>query len=286
MPYAMLAVAIVLAWRNVREGNADLRGGFKLAALCFTGLAAGHYIASPHVAGDQELSIFWRALSLGFSNAAPDFICYISLEPWVRKLWPQILIPWSRYTTRGLRDPLVGRDLVAGAAFACVMTAFNLIANEINGGRPWAAAIGISSARPFIGFLGNVLAVSIFDPSVYFFLLFLCRVILRKEWLSTAAFVAAMTIVIGGLSDPARMIPIGLAFACVYAFVLLRFGFLALIMTSICSHLLLALPRTLDFSLWYAGIGAAPLAIVVLIAVWGYRAATTGESAAPKLLSS
>jgi hypothetical protein len=34
------------------------------------------------------------------------------------------------------------------------------------------------------------------------------------------------------------MIPIGLAFASVYAFVLLRFGFLALIMTSICSHLL------------------------------------------------
>jgi predicted Ser/Thr protein kinase len=271
LPYAMLAVAIVLAWKNIREGKADLRGGGKLAFLCFTGMAAGHYIASPHVAGDQELSIFWRALSVAFTNAAPDFICYISLEPWVRKLWPQILIPWSRYTTRGLRDPLVGRDLLAGAVFGSILTAFNLIANVATGGGPWAGAVSISGIRPFIGFLGDTLAVSIFDPSVYFFLLFLCRVIFRKEWLTTVVFVGAMTLVIGGVSDPAHMLPIGLAFACLYAFVLLRFGFLALIMTSICAHLLLAIPRTLDSSLWYAGLGAAPLVIVALIAAWGYR---------------
>jgi membrane protein implicated in regulation of membrane protease activity len=83
-----------------------------------------------------------------------------------------------------------------------------------------------------------------------------------------------MTLVIGGFSESIYMVPVVLGFAVVYALVLLRFGFLALIMTSICARLLLGFARTPDFSLWYAGIGAAPLVIVALIAVWGFRAAT------------
>jgi serine/threonine-protein kinase len=274
LPYVMLAIAVVIAWKNIRDGKADLRGGWKLAYLTFSGMAIGHYIASPHVAGDQELLTFWRALSIAFTNALPDSIGYIALEPWVRKVWPQILISWSRFTTRGLRDPLVGRDLLAGAAFGCVSTALNQIANEFIGGRPWTPALGIFSIRPFAGFAGDILAHSLFDPSVYFFLLFLCRAIIRKPRLSNAVYIAAMTIFIAGFADPLHMIPIGLAFACLNSLVLLRFGFLALILTHICAHLLMAIPRTLDFSLWYAGIGAAPLAIVALIAAWGFRAAT------------
>jgi hypothetical protein len=291
LPYAMLAVAVVLAWKNIRDGKADLRGGGKLAALCFTSVAVGRYLSSPHVAGDAELSIFWRSLSIAFTNAAPDFICYISLEPWVRKIWPQILIPWSRYTTRGLRDPVVGRDLLAGALFGSVLTAFNLIANQVLGGRPWNAALELSILRPFLGFLGDTVASSIFYPSSFFFLLFLCRVILRKQWLGTIAFLAAVTVMIGGLSNPVKMVPIGLGFAVLYAFVLLRFGFLALITTSICAHLLLAIPRTFDFSMWYAGIGAAPVVIVALIALWGFRTGISDQGAgirdanAPRLRS-
>jgi hypothetical protein len=277
LPYAMLGVAIVLAWKNFRDGKADLRGGGKLALLCFTSVAVGRYLSSPHVAGDAELSIFWRSLSIAFTNAAPDFICYISLEPWVRKIWPQILIPWSRYTTRGLRDPVVGRDLLAGAFFGSVLTAFNLISNQILGGRPWNATLDLSMLRPFLGFLGDTVASAIFYPSVFFFLLFLCRVILRKQWLGTIAFLAAVTVMIGGLPMTVKMVPIGLAFAGLYAFVLLRFGFLALITSSVCAHLLMAIPRTFDFSMWYAGIGAAPVVIVALIALWGFRAAT-GDS--------
>src|SRR5262249_33938382 len=161
-------------------------------------------------------------------------------EPWVRKLWPQMLIPWSRFTTRGLRDPLVGRDLLAGVAFGAVMTIFNLIANQVTGGRPWMSGMGISGIRPFIGFLGDTLTASIFDPSLYFFLLFLCRVVLRRRWLATAAFAAILSVSIGGFSDPLRSLPIGLSFAGLYALILLRFGFLATITTSICAHLLLA----------------------------------------------
>jgi serine/threonine-protein kinase len=277
--YLLMAAAVGMASRNLRAGTADLHGAAKLALICLLSVSVGRYVAAAHIFSDQELSNIWRIVGAAVSNAVPVFVIYLALEPWVRRSWPQTLIPWSRFTTKGIRDPLVGRDLLCGAAFGALFTALNLAAR---GGAPWTppfdALIGI---RPFLWFVGGVITSSLLDPVQHLFLLFLCRIALRKQWLATGAFLVAMAMIIGGTSLAWGIgIPIGLAFGALCAFILLRFGFLALIVTNICAHLLMALPRTFDFSLWFAAIGAAPLVIVVFVALYGFRTAVSGSATA------
>jgi hypothetical protein len=173
----------------------------------------------------------------------------------------------------------VGRDLLCGAAFGAVMTALNL---AVKGSAPWLSTLDpIGGVRPFLWFLGNMVTSSLVDPAQYLFLLFLCRIMLRRHWPATAAFLVLMALLIGATGGNWRVgLPIGLTFGALIAFILLRFGFLALIATNICAHLLMAIPRTFDFSLWFAAIGAAPLVIVVFIAVYGYRLVVSGNGTA------
>jgi len=41
---------------------------------------------------------------------------YLGLEPYIRRRWPQIIISWTSLLGGGLRDPVVGRDVLIGAA--------------------------------------------------------------------------------------------------------------------------------------------------------------------------
>src|SRR5262249_32876026 len=51
------------------------------------------------------------------------WMLYIALEPFIRRKCPQTLISWTRVLAGEWRDPQVGRDLLAGAAFGAAMTA-------------------------------------------------------------------------------------------------------------------------------------------------------------------
>ena len=46
----------------------------------------------------------------------------LALEPWVRRKWPRTMISWTRYTSRGASDPLVGRDLLYGTVLGAILT--------------------------------------------------------------------------------------------------------------------------------------------------------------------
>jgi predicted Ser/Thr protein kinase len=276
--YALLLAAIPIAWHHLRAGSADLQGGSKLGLLCFASMACGQMIGSHHTFDHAEFSVFWRVIALAGTNSAIVFLIYIALEPWVRRGWPQTLIPWSRFTTRGIRDPLVGRDLLCGAFFGAVMTFFNFVAIRMQGTQPWVASLpSLVNTRQFLSFVGEVGMDSLFDPVQYLFLLFLCRMVLRRQWIATAACILILAVVIAGGVRSWTAFPIGLAFGSFFAFVMLRFGFLAMIAASICAHLMMAIPRTFDFSLWYAPIGAAPLVIVAIIAIYGFRVAVSGS---------
>ena len=47
------------------------------------------------------------ALMMGFNDAVRYWLYYLALEPYVRRLWPQALISWSRVLAGRVRDPLV-----------------------------------------------------------------------------------------------------------------------------------------------------------------------------------
>ena len=279
--YLALAAAVLIAWHNFRAGRADLQGAAKLGLLYFGAMVGARFLSAHHTSQAAELSIFWRGIGVAAINAGVLWAFYLALEPWVRQRWPQTMISWSRYTTKGIRDPLVGRDILYGAALASVWAGVKLAQLALHGssGEPVMPSLAtLLGVRQAVGAGLDALTGSLFDPIMLFFLLFVARAVLRKQWIAAAAFIAIASVVnTGGTSYPWVDYTANALFAGLTVVVLLRFGLLALIATEALSQFLTGVPRTLDFSAWYSGIGVASLVLVALIAIYGFRTSLAGR---------
>jgi hypothetical protein len=104
----------VLARRNHRTGRGDRRGAVRLAFFVFCVQMVLWVCRGHHVLGIDELGLFGLAVAGALFFAGLTWLLYLSLEPYVRKHWPQTLISWTRLLSGRVRDPLVGRDLFWG----------------------------------------------------------------------------------------------------------------------------------------------------------------------------
>ena len=274
--FLALAVAGIFAWQNVRSGKADARGAAKLGTIYFVCMAASFLLRANHSAAGTEFALVWIVLSNSLGNAAALTAFYLALEPWVRKRWPQTLVSWSRFTTRGLGDPVVGEGVLLGVVFACLLAALSLLQLALRGsGEPLFAYL-----YPLLGVRQAVAAAltsftgSLFDPVFGLLLLFLIRVVVRNQWLSLAIFVILVTVLnSSGSAYPRTDVPIFMLLAAINASILMRFGLLAAMVSDMLLDFIIAVPRTLDFSLWYAQTGMLPLVVTAVIAIYGFRAA-------------
>jgi serine/threonine-protein kinase len=279
--YMVLIAAGFLAWKHLRAGRSDRQGAWSLAVLFFIGMAGGTALASHHVITLAELSVFWRLVAKGLLNAGLVWLFYIALEPWVRRRWPHVLISWTRYTVKGIRDPLVGRGLLFGAAFGCLGAGLNLLEVALRGpsGEPWMGLLDpLASLRLSVAAGLLEAANSFLGPLIILFVLFALRVLLRKEWAA-----AIVCVLVFGLMNSLGMDYSAVAWAIEFlavalaVFILMRYGLLVLIVASALSGFLMGVPRTLDFSLWYAPMGMLPLLAAAGIAVYGFRISLAGR---------
>jgi predicted Ser/Thr protein kinase len=279
--YFGIAAGAVIAWWSIRAKRADFRGAAKLGLIYFGCFLTSRFVAAHHSLTAAELSVFWKSVGVSAINASVVWVMYVALEPWVRRWWPQTLISWSRFTTKGFRDPLVGRDLLYGAAFGCVAALF-IVVGLILGG-PTIEPL-LPTLTPLLGPRRAIasgleaLTQSLFEPVWWFFLLFILRVTLRRVWIASAAFVGLFVLIDGaGSALPWIELPLHALTALLVVMILLRFGLLALMAAKAFSQFLLDCPRTLDSSLWYFGVGIAPLVVVALVAYYGFRVALAGR---------
>ena len=284
--YLALLSACVIAWRHVRTGKSDRRGALKMGVLYFVWMAGARMLFAHHTATLSELNVFWLTSSTALINGGSVWVFYIALEPWVRRSWPHTIIGWNRFAAKGLRDPLVVRDLLYGMGFGIVMTGLQLagMALQGNGGQPYLPPLeALMGVRHELGVLLNALNSAVFSGLLSMFILFLLRVVLRKQWIATVVFVAisAITQAVGS-STPWVDYPVAAIGGVVVAFVLLRFGLLAAMSAMACEQLLGSCPATLDFSSWYIGLALIPPMAVALIAVYGFRTALAGRPLIPE----
>ena len=61
------------------------------------------------------------------------YLLYLGLEPFVRRSWPTMLVGWSRMLAGRIRDPLVGRDVLVGAALGAALALMNLATDVLPG---------------------------------------------------------------------------------------------------------------------------------------------------------
>jgi hypothetical protein len=78
------------------------------------------------------------------------WLVYLALEPYVRKLWPKALISWSRILAGRFRDPMVGRDILAGVTLGLLITVLS------HSGRFLVAWMGIPDPKPVLSRLSKI----------------------------------------------------------------------------------------------------------------------------------
>jgi len=277
---ALVLAGGILGWHNFRTGKADRHGATTLAFLFFATQSSYSLLWMHHSATLNEVTGFLTVVSTAMFNATVVWVVYMALEPWVRRKWPRTIVSWTRFTSKGVSDPLVGRDLLFGIALAGFFNLGTSLIMVLHGrsGQPlfpllWA----LEGVRAELA--GVIVAVpqAIFTALIFFFMLFLLRLALRKEWIAGLAFI--LLLCLGGTgttSTPWVDYPLAALMLATFAFALLRFGLLAAIVTSTAGQIM-GVGALLDFSTWYAGMAVLPFVFVAAVLLYGFRTSLAGR---------
>lgn len=278
----LLATAVWLARRNYQQQKSDPRGALRLGLLIFVlqmllWLFTGHFVPSLGL-----FELFVLAASGSLFLAAVFYVVYMAIEPYVRRHWPHAIISWSRLMAGRLRDPLVGRDLlfgvILGVSWGIVFALQDVALSHIGAAPQFGSSEFLLGPRQIFGACLRQLASSVQATLGFFFLMFVFRVVLRKPWLAALAFIAFWSFAqIYGSHHYFIVVPTVVVIYAIAAFVVLRFGFVALAVGIFTADLLGNIPVTTDFSNWYIGGSLFALALVTAIAVWGCYTALAGQ---------
>jgi predicted Ser/Thr protein kinase len=280
----LLVAATLLARHNTRRQRGDRRGAFRLAGFTSCVFMLIWVFGGAHVAGFGELLLFFGALSYALLLAAAVWILYMAIEPIARRRWPHSMIGWSRLLAGRVGDPLVGRDVLVGLTFgtaaALVAKLHHLVLLRF-GATPSILVHPLS----LLGVSGELAAFLTLIPNcvvqalVWFVLIFVLRAVLRRDWLAAAAFVLIYMILnwLGTPASPALAAVFGGVETALLVFMMLRFGLVALIASSLVYVLMLMFPITADFSAWYAGASLFALLSVAAMAVFAFRSSLAGR---------
>jgi serine/threonine-protein kinase len=284
----MLLVGGALAWLHLRAGRADLAG-----AARFTGVYAlasfGLWVAVvPRTANlSQQFGLYCGVAGLVLHDAATLALAYVALEPFVRRLWPEVLIGWARLLAGRWRDPWVGRDLLIGAAAGAVWAAGTEVARSAAG---W---LGFPPEVPHASWIDVLEHPLCWAPAAFIhavelgllilFALFVLARALRKSWLwYPATMLVGLTLYVSS-SFVTPVIPwvVGVPLGILASYVLLRCGLLALISLLFTVYLAHASATTYDLNTWSWRVtvvnlgGAAAVALYgLVVSVGGWRGLT------------
>jgi serine/threonine-protein kinase len=291
----ILGGGIVAGVRSWLSGRGDRRGAIRLAVVVFVLRLAvwtfgGHHVSSP----GQEWLLLAIALGKSLTDAAGTWCLYLALEPHGRRLHPRFLVSWARLMRGRFADPLVGRDVLGGAALGTLNI---LVYAHLHVLIPHA--LGLRSPPPPVPYpFGNPPYMYFLDPPfaqtilggrhvlegllacpldalgqlmvVTIFLLGL-KLVLRRDFVVALAFAAIMA----SGSPPVTQsqfsavgIACGLGTALVYLSVL-RFGLAGTLALLLCSSFWLNFPVTAKVDAPHFGAGLVGVLAIAALAAYG-----------------
>jgi serine/threonine-protein kinase len=303
----LLIGAALTSYLNVRRGRADRRGAFRVAAFMFLVLI-GTWIVGPHIAsGADEQQRFFARAGLSLFVAGAMYILYLGLEPFVRRLWPEMLVGWTRALSGRLRDPLIGRDMLVGVAAGAALALTGLLPELVAWwtGRPLPAP-NLTDLGPLWGLRGTIIAMlqainnGVQNTLINVFVYSLFRIVFelvtrtplgRSGWTiasilrmseraSDYVFAACVVIVTGlnayGGPPPSGAVNAAQAalFSLLLLLVLLRMGLLSVTVMFLTSSFLQRMSLTFDSGALYVSATWFTVALLVGAALYGFRLAT------------
>jgi serine/threonine-protein kinase len=286
--------AVFLALRNARLGRGDRKGAMRIAIFVFAARMLSWLIGGHHVAGVADLFLFIVAGAGALLLAATTWVLYMALEPYVRRLWPQAIVGWSRFLAGRFRDPLVGRDVLLGMTLGVGLQIFGVAAislGEAQGWIPTPQSSGFLGAlrggRYLVSELFTLHLVSLSVPLAFLLLFLLFRLVFRFQWLAATVICVLNAMLTGfGLSaqapDPSFGgivfgVTLGLVNAAVLIVLLTRFGLLATFAAVLVGTIFENYLFTLDFSKPYAAAGLFGMLVIAAYAVYAFRTSLAGR---------
>jgi tRNA A-37 threonylcarbamoyl transferase component Bud32 len=289
------AAALLIARRNLNRGRGDRRGAMRFAIFIFLAAGISAALRAHHVAVFvPEWQMASRIVADSTFWAFMSWIIYIAIEPLARRRWPQMLIGWTRLLQGRFRDPVVGRDLLVGAAsgvFVAVMWQATALIPRLFGSNPSLHLRGLPLGSPFGStayvssfLISNLIEATLRSLGVVTFLLLVSAVIRNR----TAAVAIAVALMAASfLFEPVGPISLRIAYAAITALVVVivmfRFGILALSATAYTLLIFWSLPLTLDPDAWYFGRSLVGLLLISAIAATGFALAISGKRWLPRL---
>jgi len=281
---AVLMGAVFLARRNLRLGRGDRRGAFRLAVFVLVLLALAWGIMAHHLPTSSEVGLLVIITSFALFIAAFVWLLYIGLEPYARRRWPNALISWSRVLAGQLRDPLVGRDVLTGAALGVGSHLWLMLLYYVIWFGKVPPRLMTTELDPLLGARGMIeelLSIIPFELglALAFFLLFvLFRLLLRKDWVAAAVFIlifAATNALFGQhplLSAVASAVSLG-----ILIFSLKRFGLFCAVVLFITDAVSTEFVHSIQLSHWHAASTFVGVLFVLALAFYGFRVSLAGR---------
>jgi len=287
---AMLLVALVvgavflISW-NLRGSLGDRRGARRVALFFGIVELVIWLLVAHHVPRLQlELQLLTRMLGAVLVHAALVWMIYLALEPYVRRIWPETIISWSRILAGRIADPLVGAHVLIGMAIG---VAYMLIDQFKNMVPEW---LGRAPALPRVDVKVRMLAFNsplstllltmieaVAASLLCLLLLVLLRLILRGKWLAGAAFivVVAAVSVRWRAADPLNWF-FELSMAALLMLALVRFGLVTAIAAIFTAWSVWNQPITSNLDIWYAQSTIVEFVMVIGLATAACRLTTRG----------
>jgi len=284
----LFTTACLMARWNVRRGRGDRRGAFRLAVYFFSIQFLAWIFGASHVAALEEIGYIVLAVAMNMFAATLIWIVYLALEPFVRRRWPDTLVSWTRLLDGRFKDPLVGRDLLLGAAFAMAMVLFD----DIMYFSPnWIGLQVQYQTPPLDVLLGGRLAImqllawqgTIWIAMISLLTIVIFRVLLRRTW---AAFILTLLVIsvwtafatgATGIQAGGIQFVFALLFWAVYLMLLMRFGLLAAIVALYVHAPLAHGATTGNLGAWYSEFTIGAVLLVLAVAVYGFYVSFAGR---------
>ena len=287
----VLLAAIIMAWHNWGLGRGDRQGATRLALFVLVLGLLDWFVGERHVgvfAEEAAAFLLWAARAT--FRAVAVWTCYIALEPYVRRFWPQSIIAWTRLLQGRFRDPLVGRSILVGSVFGITL----VLIRQIDAGIPyWFGFAPPVPILPGVAYdlgellglrykLGTVIGIQLASISlgmILLLLLLLLRIGLQIPRLAAAALCLLLSVLFSTVSAGDIFSPwiTNLLLAGCMVFVLTRVGLVAMITGLFVESLIIANPITSDLDAWYAPASDFTVVLIVALAIFGFHTALGGR---------
>jgi hypothetical protein len=236
-----------------------------------------------------ELTLLLRAVGLALTLAAVIGVLYLAVEPSLRRGWPQTLISWTRLLSGRIKDPLVGRDLLAGIALGTIVSVTAPLAGGI-----LPRYLGLPSAAPGTPRIGGLLgprlaAADLIDDFLggmigglmAILIMLILRLVLRREWLAGSAFVVLFSLqnALRSGASLGVMIPISMALIALPFYLALRVGVLTCVAVAMVTEWLISAPM-LPPGHWGSDMSWMAMTVVVVATALAFRLTRQGSPGA------